>query len=36
MDGSGGVSVYVESPEAVIPVARDTLDGTQIISSSTT
>ena len=33
---SDGVLAYVEPSEAVTPVSRDTLDGTQIISSSST
>ena len=36
VEGSDGVSVYVQSSEAVTPVARDTLDGAQVISSTTT
>ena len=36
MEGSDGVSVYVEFSVAVTPVVRDTLDGAQIISSSST
>ena len=36
MEGSEGVSAYVESSEAVTPVARDTLEGMWMISSSLT
>ena len=36
VEGSDGVSVYVESSEAVTPVARDTILSAQIISSSST
>ena len=36
MDGSDGVLVYVESSDAVTPVARETMDSAQMISSSST
>ena len=36
MEGSEGVSAYVESSEAVTLVESDTLDGTQMISSFST
>ena len=36
MDGSDGVFAHVELSEAVTPVARDTLDGAWMISSSST
>ena len=36
VEGSDGVSAYVEPSEAVTPVARETLLGTQMISSLST
>ena len=36
MEGSDGVSAYVDLSETVTPVARDTLDGVYMISSSST